>query len=666
MEAGAEAAFSDEITRTFADVPLQEDAGARGWAGLAVEGLSLLGALAIMIPVAWTYIIIKRSGGYDQSVVHTLIILPVAVTGIVIIVKTSVALAFSLAGIVAAVRFRTTLEDTKDAVYVFLAIGVGLAAGSQRLGTALLASMVFNAVNLFLWKIKFGNIYVDQLHRTSSLGLGDVLAGAGICRGGALDRRRGTPHGDASIGHWRDGGSGGPSRALPGRGDGCSAGEEALRPPTRLYESRRRGTDSGGGPAQRNDRAVAFGRDHPGAGRCFGPPVPGPAQAERAARRHVGQDSQRGWRPRSSRRVTVTQESNQAEETGMRNAHLPLLCCVTALVSIAPATAAGQASAASAPQIPAMFSSHELIEFTIEADYGALRGDRTEDSEYREAILRLTDDEGVAREIDIRVRTRGIFRLENCRFPPLRVNVPRSRVGRTVFDGQNGIKLVSHCRDRDDDEQDLLKEYLVYRTFNLLTDESFRVRLAHVTYADGPDDDDPVVRYVFFIEEAEAMAERLGATYLEIAQASPRNFGAEEAARVSIFQYMVGNTDWSMVRFHNAEVLQTSRSVYVPVPYDFDWTGFVSAPYARPDERLGIRNVRQRIYRGFCRPNFDFSRVYGQFKEIRSDLEALYTSQEGLDEGDARDVVEYIDGFYEDIETMERADDRLMDDCRDM
>jgi hypothetical protein len=158
---------------------LEETIGVPGWEGLAVQGLSLLGALAIMIPVAWTYIIIKRSGGYDQSVVHTLIILPVAVTGIVIVVKTSVALAFSLAGIVAAVRFRTTLEDTKDAVYVFLAIGVGLAAGSGRLGTALLASMVFNVVNLGLWKMKFGNIYVDQMHRTSPLGLGDVLAGPG-------------------------------------------------------------------------------------------------------------------------------------------------------------------------------------------------------------------------------------------------------------------------------------------------------------------------------------------------------------------------------------------------------------------------------------------------------------------------------------------------------
>jgi hypothetical protein len=144
---------------------------------MAVEGLSLLGALAIMIPVAWTFIIIKQRGGYDQSVVHTLIILPVVVTGIVIVVKTSLTLAFSLAGIVAAVRFRTTLEDTKDAVYVFLAIGVGLAAGSQRLGTALLVSMVFNIVNLVLWKLKFGNIYVDQLHRTSALGLGDTLAG---------------------------------------------------------------------------------------------------------------------------------------------------------------------------------------------------------------------------------------------------------------------------------------------------------------------------------------------------------------------------------------------------------------------------------------------------------------------------------------------------------
>jgi hypothetical protein len=168
---------NQEITQTFAGgVPLQGQ-GVFGWTGVAGGALSLVSALLIMIPVAWTYIIIKARGGYDQSVVHTLLILPIAVTGIVIVVQNSLALAFSLAGIVAAVRFRTTLEDTKDAVYVFLAIGVGLACGVHYLGIAIVLSVVFNVVNLILWRLNFGNIYVDQLGRTSALGLGDVLAG---------------------------------------------------------------------------------------------------------------------------------------------------------------------------------------------------------------------------------------------------------------------------------------------------------------------------------------------------------------------------------------------------------------------------------------------------------------------------------------------------------
>jgi hypothetical protein len=129
---------------------------------------------------------------------------------------------------------------------------------------------------------------------------------------------------------------------------------------------------------------------------------------------------------------------------------------------------------------------------------------------------------------------------------------------------------------------------------------------------------------------------------------------------------MVGNTDWSMVSFHNTEVIQNSERVYVPVPYDFDQTGLVSARYAQPDDRLRIRNVRQRIYRGFCRPNFDFSTVYDQFVAIRADLEALYTGQEGLEERNGREAVEYLDEFYEDIETPRRARNRLERDCRNM
>lgn len=157
--------------------PIGQEVGAGPWSGAVVAGLSMLGALAMMVPVTLVYMITRSRRGYDESVVHTLLILPVAVTGIVMIVQNSVALAFSLAGIVAAVRFRTTLEDTKDAVYVFLAIGVGLASGVQALGIALTLSVIFNLVIVTLWFTNFGNVYADQKSRDGSMPVGDVLAG---------------------------------------------------------------------------------------------------------------------------------------------------------------------------------------------------------------------------------------------------------------------------------------------------------------------------------------------------------------------------------------------------------------------------------------------------------------------------------------------------------
>lgn len=167
----------EEAFGVSAAPPIGQEIAAGPWSGAVVAGLSMLGALAIMIPVTLVYMITRSRRGYDESVVHTLLILPVAVTGIVMIVQNSVALAFSLAGIVAAVRFRTTLDDTKDAVYVFLAIGVGLASGVQALGIAVTLSLIFNLVIVVLWFTNFGNVYADQRSRDGSIPVGDVLAG---------------------------------------------------------------------------------------------------------------------------------------------------------------------------------------------------------------------------------------------------------------------------------------------------------------------------------------------------------------------------------------------------------------------------------------------------------------------------------------------------------
>ncbi len=142
--------------------PLLEALGASAPAlappvALAVTtALCMLGAFLLMLPVSWVYILTRQKKGFRQSVVQTLIILPIVVAGVVLLVKNSIALAFSLGGIVAAVSFRNTLRDTKDAVYIFLAIGVGLAAGVQVMSAAAVMSFLFNVLVVVFWYTDFG------------------------------------------------------------------------------------------------------------------------------------------------------------------------------------------------------------------------------------------------------------------------------------------------------------------------------------------------------------------------------------------------------------------------------------------------------------------------------------------------------------------------------
>jgi hypothetical protein len=118
--------------------------------------LVILGIVALMLPVTWVYMSARKVPGHDQSIVQALLILPIVVAGVVLIVQNSLALAFSLAGVVAAVRFRTTLDDTRDIVFIFLAIGVGFAAGVHVLGIGMIVSVAFNFVVLLTWRYDFG------------------------------------------------------------------------------------------------------------------------------------------------------------------------------------------------------------------------------------------------------------------------------------------------------------------------------------------------------------------------------------------------------------------------------------------------------------------------------------------------------------------------------
>ena len=139
------------------------------WSRLVTTALVMIGAILLVLPIAWVYTFARRLR-YDRSLVHSLILLPPVVAATVMVVKNSLALAFSLAGIVAAVRFRTTVKDPKDAVHVFLVMAIGLAAGVQALDIALLLSFTFALIVLVFWKYDI-EVYAD--HDTELLSVGD-------------------------------------------------------------------------------------------------------------------------------------------------------------------------------------------------------------------------------------------------------------------------------------------------------------------------------------------------------------------------------------------------------------------------------------------------------------------------------------------------------------
>jgi len=339
---------------------------------------------------------------------------------------------------------------------------------------------------------------------------------------------------------------------------------------------------------------------------------------------------------------------------------------------IEPPSAEAIEAARSAP----LFATHDPLSLRLEADLNALvREDRSRDSrEERPGVLRWTNQDGSSDSLAIQVRTRGNFRLSrrNCDFPPLRINVPKKASKGTLFDGEDKLKLVVTCKlGQDYWEQYVLLEYMAYRTLNVLTDASFRARLARVDFVDSSGKTDSFTRYAFFIEDVDMLAVRNNATRIEwsAGQLHPALVDKHQAVLVDVFQYMIGNTDWSGVEMHNMEVLRTFDNVYLTVPYDFDFSGLVNSRYATPDPSLRISRVRQRLFRGFCpadvgRSQEDYDAVYALFLEKKDEIYGMWRNQEGLQKDRLEDNVEYFDEFYRTLSDPGRIERNMIRDCR--
>lgn len=261
---------------------------------------------------------------------------------------------------------------------------------------------------------------------------------------------------------------------------------------------------------------------------------------------------------------------------------------------------------------------------------------------------------------------------EKCSFPPLRIAFTEKPDKGSLFHKQGRIKLVTHCRNHDAAEQTLLREYAAYRLYNRITPESFRVRLARITYID--DGKLVAIRLGFFIEDGDDAARRLGMKEIDTGDIPVAQLDQPDAARYALFQYMIGNTDWSMVLgpegtdcCHNSRLFgvdKAARTGLTPVPYDFDNSGLVDAIYAAPHPRLKTQSVKTRVYRGFCTFNDLVAQEAEWMLALRPELEAEIAATPHALEDTKEEMRSYLAGFFEDIATPELLAKKLTSRCR--
>lgn len=342
---------------------------------------------------------------------------------------------------------------------------------------------------------------------------------------------------------------------------------------------------------------------------------------------------------------------------------------IVLLAGILPATLPAQDAPRDPKEPERLFRDRTPLTLELRAPFPELFKDRdTLKAKPVEGVIRFTDERKGPTEIPVVLETRGHFRLRNttCSFTPLKVRFDKEKAKGTVFANQGNIKLATHCQNGPRFEQNLLVEELTYRIYNQLTPWSHRTRLAKISYVPTPDTTKAVTRYGFFLEDDEEMAKRNAGKLLMQTGGNMSDMDPTLMNTVSVFQYFIGNTDWSVFAIHNIRLVEAGHpeGYYYPIAYDFDFSGLVSAPYAMPDGRLPIKSVRDRLYRGPCKKIEELLPIVERFKGIKDTVYAMIRSQPGLDPKRASEAIDYLEGFYDRVKNPKDFDDALGYACR--
>jgi len=313
-----------------------------------------------------------------------------------------------------------------------------------------------------------------------------------------------------------------------------------------------------------------------------------------------------------------------------------------------------------------LFNSDDLIDIALRFDVSYFRKKKS-DVEYLPALLTYYMGKNDSVNKNIKLKARGEMRRNYCDFPPISLNFKLKDPVSSEFDGIDKLKLVTYCKLGY--ERYVLKEYLAYKLYNLLTDISLRVRLMRVKYIDTSNKKKTVTQYGFVIEPVELLEKRTNSVEVRSNFLSQKSVKPEMMDRYAIFNYMIGNTDWSVPNLHNAIILaspgEALSGLAKIVPFDFDYSGLVNAVYAVPFETLPIKTVRERLYMGICRDIDVFNSDLKEFADRKAEFYKVIEDFPYLKDREKKDMTGYLNGFFNEFDKRNTIVYMLRSTCKD-
>ena len=303
-----------------------------------------------------------------------------------------------------------------------------------------------------------------------------------------------------------------------------------------------------------------------------------------------------------------------------------------------------------------IFDHHELLEITLKLDVRKLQADRNDSAEYHKASLIYGIGEDKI-NLPVKVKPRGNFRLNPnvCEFPPLWFRFEKKHREGTIFDKHKKLKVVTTCQGEDL----VLKEYLLYRHFALLSPYSFRVRLVKILIEDTDDVIEDRETFAFFIEDDKRLAKRLDGELYKGENLLPTQTQKDQLALVHMFQYQIGNTDWDVYLAKNIElVVLENESTPIAVPFDFDWSKVCDAPYTELESTFDRRQ-----FRPICLSREEYEKVRTRYNEKKEEIYLLYKEFPHLKKKKFKDIKVYFDAFYKTINDEETIRNTFLNHC---